>query len=254
MRFFRIIRQTLLNDNKIRRYLVYAVGEIILVVIGILIALAINNVNQKHKIHKKEQVYLQGLRKEFQTSRIKLVELIKVNRSNLNGAKQIITFIGADSIPSEKELSTFLFSTLAFDIAFNPNNSLLNEMINSGSLKDISSDLLRIHLTTWISTVEDISKQEYDQELQRERVMSVLSGDKYSIRTAYELNGAINNQLGLPRMKKHTSNMGLLSSNEFENKLFLFISSAYATNVNHYQPLLEELDTIIELIDSELDN
>ncbi|MEH6779913.1 DUF6090 family protein, partial [Maribacter arcticus] len=47
--FFRIIRQQLLAENKFSRYLLYAIGEIVLVVIGILIALSINNWNENRK-------------------------------------------------------------------------------------------------------------------------------------------------------------------------------------------------------------
>ena len=49
IKFFRKIRQDLLRDNKIGDYLKYAVGEIVLVVIGILIALSINNWNESRK-------------------------------------------------------------------------------------------------------------------------------------------------------------------------------------------------------------
>jgi sensor domain CHASE-containing protein len=46
IKFFRKIRQTMLTENKFSKYLLYAIGEIVLVVIGILIALSINNWNQ----------------------------------------------------------------------------------------------------------------------------------------------------------------------------------------------------------------
>mgnify|MGYP001591841413 CR=1 FL=1 len=49
IKFFRRIRQGLLSENKFSKYLLYAIGEIILVVIGILIALQINNWNEKRK-------------------------------------------------------------------------------------------------------------------------------------------------------------------------------------------------------------
>ena len=51
IKFFRKIRQNLLNENKFKKYLIYVIGEITLVVIGILIALTINNSNQS-KINK----------------------------------------------------------------------------------------------------------------------------------------------------------------------------------------------------------
>lgn len=49
IKFFRKIRQRLLTENKFSKYLIYAIGEILLVVIGILIALQINNWNESQK-------------------------------------------------------------------------------------------------------------------------------------------------------------------------------------------------------------
>ena len=60
IKFFRKIRQHLLSENKFNKYLIYAVGEIILVVIGILIALQINNWNEtKQKENKLQSIYLE---------------------------------------------------------------------------------------------------------------------------------------------------------------------------------------------------
>jgi hypothetical protein len=59
--FFRRIRQGLLSQNRFSEYLLYAVGEILLVVIGILIALQINNWNENQKHIKKEQTFLKEI-------------------------------------------------------------------------------------------------------------------------------------------------------------------------------------------------
>ena len=53
IKFFRKIRQQLLTENKFSKYLIYAIGEIVLVVIGILIALQINNWNENQKTKVK---------------------------------------------------------------------------------------------------------------------------------------------------------------------------------------------------------
>src|SRR5210317_2597146 len=58
IKFFRRIRQQLLSENKFSKYLIYAIGEIILVVIGILIALSINNWNEDRKKGNLERVLL----------------------------------------------------------------------------------------------------------------------------------------------------------------------------------------------------
>ncbi|WP_445384082.1 hypothetical protein ACT6NV_08640 [Robiginitalea sp. IMCC44478] len=54
LRFFRQIRQRLLTDNKFSKYLLYAVGEILLVVIGILIAMKVDDWNEERKDHLNE--------------------------------------------------------------------------------------------------------------------------------------------------------------------------------------------------------
>lgn len=58
IQFFRKIRRVLLNENKFTKYLLYAIGEIFLVVIGILLALQINNWNEKQKKIKLAKEYL----------------------------------------------------------------------------------------------------------------------------------------------------------------------------------------------------
>jgi len=63
IKFFRKIRQNLLSENKFSKYLIYAIGEIILVVIGILIALSINNWNEKRKYNNLEIVTLIEIQK-----------------------------------------------------------------------------------------------------------------------------------------------------------------------------------------------
>ncbi len=61
IKFFRKIRQRLLTENKFSRYLIYAIGEIVLVVIGILIALQINNWNEDYKLEKQEVLKLKEI-------------------------------------------------------------------------------------------------------------------------------------------------------------------------------------------------
>lgn len=255
IKIFRKARRKMLAEQKFRNYLVYAIGEIVLVVIGILIALAIDNHNDNRVLQKKEQIYLAGLKNEFQTSKRKLEELIKINRQNYEGAKTIITYISDPKVsPSEAEFSTILFHTFAFDIVFNPNNSLLTEMINSGSLKDLKNVDLRKSLTNWVANLEDISKQEIDQGLQREKVLDMFRRKEYSIRTILDLSGISENEMGLPVKDQHLSNLPLLKSVEFENNILSFILSSQATESAHYLPLMKSLDGILVLIDSEIKN
>jgi len=62
IKFFGNIRKTLVNEGKTTNYLKYAIGEIVLVVIGILIALQINNWNESRKENKLARQYLKGIK------------------------------------------------------------------------------------------------------------------------------------------------------------------------------------------------
>jgi DNA-directed RNA polymerase beta' subunit len=64
IKIFRQIRQRLIKEHKVSKYLLYAIGEIILVVIGILIALSINNWNENRKVNLEEKSYLKRLLQE----------------------------------------------------------------------------------------------------------------------------------------------------------------------------------------------
>lgn len=251
-KFFRRFRMNLLAENKFTKYLIYALGEITLVVIGILIALAINNHNQERITRRKEQKYLTGLRDDFQISKRKLTELIRVNRSNLNGSKKLLKLITEnDQLFDEVEFSTILVTTFSSDISFNPNNSLLHEIINSGSLKDISNDKLRVQLTHWISTMEDISHQEKDLGVQRDNVLSLLRQEEYSLRTVVSLS-KMNEMLDIDKAEHIESNIDLLNSKQFENNVLMFNITSWAMEAHHYNPLMEDLNLILNLLEKEL--
>ena len=74
IKFFRKIRQHLLSKGKTGAYLKYALGEIILVVIGILLALQINNWNELRKARTKEKILLGQIREDYQANLIQLEE------------------------------------------------------------------------------------------------------------------------------------------------------------------------------------
>ena len=69
IKFFRHIRKSLLEENKTLKYFKYAIGEIVLVVIGILIALTINNYSEKKKERIKEQAFLKEINLDFKSNK-----------------------------------------------------------------------------------------------------------------------------------------------------------------------------------------
>lgn len=83
IKFFRRIRQNLLMENKTGKYFKYAIGEIFLVVIGILIALQINNWNEEVGKKEVEKEIIQEIISDLKESRNKLIELSKKDNGKL---------------------------------------------------------------------------------------------------------------------------------------------------------------------------
>jgi len=79
----------------------------------------------------------------------------------------------------------------------------------------------------------------------------MLRTNENSIRTVFDLTG-VNQELGLPKDENNISNLKLLNSTEFENNILIFILSSYATEKAHYHPLMQDLDSILDLIDKEI--
>lgn len=76
LRFFRQIRKKLMEQNKVRTYLLYAIGEIALVMIGILLALQVNNWNEKTNQTQTAQYHLEILKQNLEDDKEQLQDLL----------------------------------------------------------------------------------------------------------------------------------------------------------------------------------
>ncbi|MFC0603626.1 DUF6090 family protein [Winogradskyella pulchriflava] len=142
-------------ENKTGKYLKYAVGEIILVVIGILIALQINNWNNNQINKKEEQAILKNLNFEFKKNRRDL-ELVKDNyRGFINSTKKILNLIGESRETLQKYNTDSLISESINYYDYRPTENVLSDLISSGKLKLIVSDSLRLHLFQWSSFLNE---------------------------------------------------------------------------------------------------
>ena len=81
IKFFRHIRKRLLSENRFNKYLLYAIGEIVLVVIGILIALQINNWNESRKLAQSGKEFIKEIYKELNTEIANIDEILKLLRT-----------------------------------------------------------------------------------------------------------------------------------------------------------------------------
>jgi hypothetical protein len=146
-----------------------------------------------------------------------------------------------------------LIQAFSYDIAYNPNNSLLEELMNSGRLETLSDRGLRQHLTSWQSFVKSVQQQENSLRIQRDQTSDLLLAEEGSIRTILVRSGADTGGLDLQTRGELHSNLPLLKSREFENNLLLFILTAANIETVHYAPLKRKIETILELIEAGLE-
>ena len=91
--FFRKIRHDLIANNKPLKYIRYAIGEIVLVVIGILIALGINNWNQESKDSKLGKEYLTRIHRDLVQDTTNFRDIIKSNENLRNDIKDMLVIL-----------------------------------------------------------------------------------------------------------------------------------------------------------------
>ena len=245
----------MLKEGSFGSYLLYALGEIILIILGILVALWIDGQNQQRREARQEQFYLEGLRDEFRRSLLKLDTLIAVNRRTFETTRELLARIPeAQNREDEKGLAGGLISALSYEIAYNPNNALLREMLNSGRLQILKDPELRQQLTSWEPLLESVNRQESNLRDIRERVMNVALGPKGSILAIMQDAGIASQYVGDDFPRREYSNLPMLKSREFENKLVVFMITAEGTESVHYLPLRQEILSILKRIEAGLES
>ena len=161
--FFRKIRQQLLTDNKISKYLIYAVGEIILVVIGILIALQINNWNETQKSKELSNKFHQRLADELDAVSIRLDSDAKRAAQVINYISKSVTILEKRKI-TEKGRDTLNFALHNFFqfVRIDGKIKTFQEMESTGQLGLIYNKELKDKTFEYLALLESVSKM-YDQ-------------------------------------------------------------------------------------------
>ena len=161
IKLFRNIRQSLIMENQIDKstlpvgkYLKYAIGEIVLVVIGIVIALQINNWNEFQKLKQSEAAILLDLKEELKSNIEIANESVKTNLTNTGACISIDSIIKTNKLTSNLNKLDSLFIKLGNISSFKPERSTTDQMINSGKLEIISNTNLKSLITNWITELE----------------------------------------------------------------------------------------------------
>lgn len=267
IKLFRNIRHQLLTENKsalpggrFSKYLLYAIGEIVLVVIGILIALSINSWNEGRKDIIREQKVLSQLKVEYEANLFQLEEKILMRNEIIQFAFETLSFIdNSTNITQDSLISKFgVFTT---DPTFDP---IENDLISSGNLRLINNENLKRLLTNWSSDI--LALQEIELAWQKIRTEIVLpffieSGVARNVYNSYwDANNSItyildkefDTELIVGKSTKTPKSQEILNNRKLEGVLATAITFNHAANLQS-QSLRKRINEILEILNSEIE-
>ena len=235
-----------MEQNKTGKYLKYAIGEIVLVVIGILIALSINNWNENRKNRIVEQSYFFELREDLISDSISLIN----NRIRIDGriysAEMLLDFQKEGIVKDTLELKKAIINSGYLNI-FKANLSTYNDLINSGNLGIINNIELKELMDgyfVWLAQLD-------------ERMMNVKKAVWSDYAEYYQINyvkdGRMYSDFGL----QNWNNMNLISidwnkmKNDLEMKRLLTYVISAAINEKRWSKIsMEHILNLSSYIDS----
>lgn len=170
LRFFRILRKKLLEEGNIRKYFWYALGEILLVMIGILLALQVNNWNSERQLSESAEINLELLAKDLTEDRESLLALIEIYENDLNNALLTLNMIKGVIDVSDR-VSEYL---VEFQLEYNfyPRNSALNVLLNSGEISVLDVELQNM-ISQYYRAVDAVKE--------RDEISNIFIRDKYEL-------------------------------------------------------------------------
>lgn len=178
IKFFRNIRRQLLAENKFTKYILYAIGEIVLVVIGILIALSVNNWKEKRTLKKEEIKLLVGLDEALKIDIKDLRDNDSITNSTLNSYAII-----------KKQLSSNLSYHDSLAVHFGRCFDVTNFISNPSNLKtsvldNISNEILKSKILKYydfdIPHLMNIEKEGVNQHFNLRVVPTLIQKFNYS--------------------------------------------------------------------------
>lgn len=263
IKFFRKIRQQLLSENKFSKYLIYAIGEIILVVIGILIALQINNWNQAKQDGKKEQLLLNQLLVEYKSNLTQLNDKIYIRDEGINSALSLLNYRSFEHQDVSNDSVNLHISRLIMRPTFDPELGVSTELINSGNLYLISNMDLRNKISAFPSSLGELREEEQVifnsvennfipfliENFQVGRIMAEFLDDEKTRRKVSLLESSKGKTF--KELFTLTDTKKLLKDQDFEDYLSYLISNITYTN-DQSSGVKSRIEEIIKIIEEEI--
>ncbi len=259
IKFFRKIRQNLLMENKTGKYFKYAIGEIVLVVIGILIALQINNWNENRKERQEEKALLTQLQSEFESNSKQLNDKITIRNNMIAASLKLLDYIDHPEKRHLDSINKNLFHTLLVP-TFDP---IVNDIMSSGRIQLLNDQRLKEILTLWTSeivqvTEEEVAWRDYKTHsytpflLKYSSIRSILNQywQDNAMETFY-LDKGTTVKFNLKNSSSKTDFLNILNSPEFEDHLAVCATDAKIANIQSLS-LQKRITEILQIIEHEL--
>ena len=218
MKFLRFLK----NKSKNRKdYFKYAIGEIFLVVVGILIALQVNNHNEKIKLVKEEKKILLSLHSEISSNLNSLETSLREKENIITINKEILGKTGPNEVwDSKYKLDSLMYFFSVSGWIYVADNGVLDEIINSGKLSIIDDLKIKTLISSLPQQISQITEEDrlYRDDLHQYFLPHI--SKKYKLRniTKYrELYEYSKSDLG--ESKHNILNVDLITDLEFENIL-----------------------------------
>ncbi|MFT6828113.1 MAG: hypothetical protein ACJAZV_001404 [Roseivirga sp.] len=159
------------------KYLKYAIGEIVLVVVGILLALYINNLNEERKNRQTEQDILENLKTELLKIQSDLEETIQRHQWSHKAGLTLLGYFGKDiSTPPVRTLDSLL-SLTETAWTFESRDGYIKSIIATGNIDYIRNEQLKSLLTAYEGSVEDATEENKKVEmLYHDRLWPTIDG------------------------------------------------------------------------------
>ena len=148
------------DENRPMQYLRYAIGEILLVVVGILIALSINSWNENRKNLAQKELQLKALKIEFTSNLSQLDKVMYYDNLVSSSTKKLLQLDSKNSVEMASDSLRYWLQYSSFRWTFNPINGALRSAISSGEIHLIQSDSLVDLLFGWQDVVADAKEEE----------------------------------------------------------------------------------------------
>jgi hypothetical protein len=240
-----------METGKTGKYFKYAIGEIILVVIGILIALQINNWNENRKSNIQEQNALNNIHRDFLKNKAIIEDVKKNSLLIMHSGIQILNHTGNKSKPDTEDTFNDLINKLFNSTPYYPQNGFLDDLLSSGKLSIFKNAELRNLLSSWKPEV-DILEEQFNTVDKNEDILNFYILERGSWLNADQV-GTYSRNIKFPVSGFAVDNRDLLKTLQFENLVENLVIAA--DNYYSSQKKAEELlDKIITLLESEIEN